>query len=159
LDDNLLLEQRCACREVIQRWSKLASGQAATVASPSEPLQHEPPAKKRILIIGYAATRARSEGALPPPRGQGSLAKATMARAMVSSPPLTTDEVDRLYHQLTEIHSIGAAQLAECAHWGRSDSTPSPGQARTNWQRPDGTSFMTRTAPPPSTDFFSKASL
>jgi hypothetical protein len=40
-----------------------------------------------------------------------------VARAMVSSPPPTADEVDRLYRQLKEIHAVGAAQLAEGAHW------------------------------------------
>jgi hypothetical protein len=32
-----------------------------------------------------------------------------------ASPPLTTDGVDRMYHQLVEIHAIAATQLAESA--------------------------------------------
>jgi hypothetical protein len=68
-----------------------------------------------------------------------------MSRDMVSSPPPTADDVDRLYRQLIEIHAIEGAQLVECSHWRRSDPTPSPVQART--------------APPPLSDFFSQVSL
>jgi hypothetical protein len=84
-------------------------------AGPREPLQHEPPAEERILVMDYTATQARSEVALPPPCGLGGLAEATVARAMVSSPPPTFNEVNSLYRQLTEIHTIDATQLAECA--------------------------------------------
>jgi hypothetical protein len=41
-------------------------------------------------------------------------------------------ELDRLYHQLAEIHAIGATQLAECARWCRSDSTHSPVRPKTD---------------------------
>jgi hypothetical protein len=44
---------------------------------------------------------------VPSPRS-GGLAEATVARAIVSSPPPTIDEVDILYHQLMEIHAIDA---------------------------------------------------
>jgi hypothetical protein len=39
-------------------------------------------------------------------------------------PLLSADGLDRMYHQLAKIHTIAAAQLAECAHWHRTDSTP-----------------------------------
>jgi hypothetical protein len=78
---------------------------------------------------------------------------------MVSSPPPTADEGDILYHQLVEIHAIGVAQLAECAHWRRSESTPSPIRARTSQQGPDGKLSVTRTTPPPLTDFYPQVSL
>jgi hypothetical protein len=108
----------------------------------------------------YATTRARSKGALlPPPGGQWGLVEATVVRAMVSSPSPTADEVDRLYCQLTEIHAIGATQFAECAHYRRSDSTPSIVRARTSRQCPDGMPSVTRTAPPPLTSFFSQVLL
>jgi hypothetical protein len=68
-------------------------GQAATPAVPSEPLKHEPPIEERILMMDYATTQARSLGPMLPPRDQCAIA-----------------EVDRLYCQLTEIHTIGAAQ-------------------------------------------------
>jgi hypothetical protein len=38
------------------------------------------------------------------------------AKALNKSPLPTIDGVDKLYHQLAEIHAIAAAQLAECAH-------------------------------------------
>jgi hypothetical protein len=34
--------------------------------------------------------------------------RSTIAKAMASSPPPIIDEVDKLYHQLMEIHAIGA---------------------------------------------------
>jgi hypothetical protein len=42
---------------------------------------------------------------------------------MSTSPPLTADGLHRMYRQLAEIHAIAAAQLVECAHWCRTDST------------------------------------
>jgi hypothetical protein len=62
---------------------------------PSEPLQHEPLTKERILMMDYVTTQAQSLGPLLLPHKQWAI-----------------DEVDRLYHQLIEIHAIGAAQLA-----------------------------------------------
>jgi hypothetical protein len=38
----------------------------------------------------------------------------------------SVEGVDKLYHQLVEIHAIATTQLAECTHWLPSDSTPSP---------------------------------
>jgi hypothetical protein len=67
----------------------------------------------------------------PRPHGQGGLDEATVTMTLVSSPPPTTDEVDRLYHQLIEIDAIGGAQLTECARWRRFDPTPSPIRAGT----------------------------
>jgi hypothetical protein len=49
-----------------------------------------------------------------------------VAKASSSSPLSTTNGVDKLYCQLAEIHTITAMQLAECAQWRDSDSTPSP---------------------------------
>jgi hypothetical protein len=33
-----------------------------------------------------------------------------------ASHSLTTNRLDKMYHQLVEIHATAAAQLAECAH-------------------------------------------
>jgi hypothetical protein len=61
-DINLPLERWHACREAAQRQSEVAGGQAAVVG-PCEPLQHELPAmEERILLMGYATTRAQPEG-------------------------------------------------------------------------------------------------
>jgi hypothetical protein len=57
------------------------------------------------------------------------------------------------------VSTITAAQLAECAYWRRSDSTPSLVRSKTGRQRPNETSSTTRTAPPPPTDIFPQASL
>jgi hypothetical protein len=54
-----------------------------------------------------------------------------VAKPLITSPPLTTDGVDKFYHQLAEIHAITVVKLAECAHWRRSDQTPGPVQAMT----------------------------
>jgi hypothetical protein len=84
-------------------------GQAAMVASPSDRLQHEPPTEESILTMDYATTQPRSLGPLLPPHKQWAI-----------------DEVDKLYLQLTEIHAISAAQLAECTRWHCSDANPIP---------------------------------
>jgi hypothetical protein len=108
-------------------------------AGPSEPLQHEPPTEERILTMDYAAAQARSLGPLLPPRNQWDI-----------------EEVDMLYCQLTKIHAIGAAQLAECALWHCSNSSPSPVRFRTDRRSLDGMPSATRMAPPPPVDFSPK---
>jgi hypothetical protein len=85
-------------------------------------------------MIDYAPVQARGKGkALTASREGGQVA----AKDLNASPPLTTDRVDKLYHQLAEIHTVTTAQLAECARSCRSDSTPSPVWARTGQQRPN----------------------
>jgi hypothetical protein len=81
------------------------------------------------------------------------------AKALNTSPPPITDGVDKLYRQLAEIHAIAAAQLAGCAHWRHSDSTPSLVRGRTGRQRPDEMPSVIRMAPPPPTDFSPQTSL
>jgi hypothetical protein len=103
-------------------------GQAAIEVGPSEPLYHEPPTEERILTMDYAATQAWSLGPLLPPHNQWAI-----------------DKVDWLYCQLTEIHEIGAAQLAKCAWWSHSDTNPSPIRFRTNRRSPNGMPSSTRT--------------
>jgi hypothetical protein len=61
-----------------------------------------------------------------------------------------------LYCQLTKIHAIGAAQLAECALWRCSNSSPSPVRFRTDRRSLDGMPSATRMAPPPPVDFSPK---
>jgi hypothetical protein len=82
-----------------------------------------------------------------------------MAKAMTFSLSPTTDEVDRLYHQLTEIHAIGATQLAECARWRCYDSTPCQVRAKTGQQSPNGTPSSAIMAPPLPADLSSQVSL
>jgi hypothetical protein len=103
-------------------------------------------------MMDYVPTRARSKGVVSTPScGWGQVGAAT-AKALSISPPPITHGVDKLYRQLLQIHAITEAQLAECAHWRRSDPTPSLIRASTRRQRPDETPYMARTAPPPPID-------
>jgi hypothetical protein len=69
-------------------------------------------------VIDYAPVQAWGKGEAPITSREGGHA---VAKAMNASTPLTADGVDKLYHQLVEIHAIVAAQLAECTHWLRFD--------------------------------------
>jgi hypothetical protein len=57
-------------------------------------------------MMDYAVTCARSKGVTFTPYNQWDRAEATMTKATTFSPLPTTDEVDMLYCQLTEIHAI-----------------------------------------------------
>jgi hypothetical protein len=105
-------------------------------ADPSEPLHYEPPPEERILTMDYVITQARSLGPLLPPHIQWAI-----------------DEVDKLYHELTEIHDICPTELAECTQWCHSDANPSPVQFRTGRRSPNGMPSATRMAPSPPADF------
>jgi hypothetical protein len=79
-------------------------------------------------MIDYAPIQAWGKGEAPTASREGGQAA---AKALNASHPPTIDGVDKLYHQLAEIHAIADAQLAECTHWRRSDSTPKLILART----------------------------
>jgi hypothetical protein len=70
-----------------------------------------------------------------------------MPKSASTSAPLTADGVDRMYHQLVEIHAIIAAQLAECARWHRTNSTPGSARARTSWPSSDAMPSAIRLTP------------
>jgi hypothetical protein len=110
-----------------------------TEAGPSEPLQHEPLTEQMIPMMDYAATQAQSLGPLLPPRNQSAI-----------------DEVDRLYHQVADIKTIGATQLAECARWRHLNTNPSLVRFKIDRRSPDGMPSAIQTAPPPSVDFSPK---
>jgi hypothetical protein len=75
--------------------------------------------------------------------------QAAAAKPRSALPPLIVDGVEKMCYQLTEIHAITTAQLAECARWHRSDSTPSLVWAGTSWPKPNVTPSMIRLAPSP----------
>jgi hypothetical protein len=76
---------------------------------------HEPPLREeRIQMIDYAPVQAQGKGDAPTINRKGGGQET--AKALNKSPLPTVDGVDKLYHQLVEIHAIAAAQLAECAH-------------------------------------------
>jgi hypothetical protein len=56
-----------------------------------------------------------------------------VTKPLNTSPPTPTDGVDKLYHQLPEIHVIAAEELAECARWHQVGPTSNLAQARTSW--------------------------
>jgi hypothetical protein len=87
-------------------------------------------------MVDFASTQAHAEEVAPPICHEVGQAKATVARPLSFSPLLTTDGVDKMYRELVEIHTIAATQLVECAHWCRSDSTPSSVRAGTGQPRP-----------------------
>jgi hypothetical protein len=49
------------------------------------------------------------------------------------SPPPTVNGVDKMYHQLAEIHAITAALQAEWARWRESNLTPEVAHAGAGW--------------------------
>jgi hypothetical protein len=74
-------------------------------------------------MVDLTATQAQAKGASPSINGKEGYNKAAAAKPLnVLSPP-PAEEVDKLYCQLAEINAIIPAQLAECAHWCRSDPT------------------------------------
>jgi hypothetical protein len=81
--------------------------------------------------------------------GQEPTHEATKSKPLSASPPLTADRVDKMHDQLEEIHAFTAMQLAECARWRRSKSTPSSARAGTSQSRPVVTPSMIRLAPSP----------
>jgi hypothetical protein len=104
---------------------------------------------ERILMVDFASTQDQAKEVAPPASRKGEQANAAAAKPLSTSPPLTTDGMDKMYLQLVEIHAIAAMQLAECAHWHRFDSTPSLVQAGTGQLRPITMPAATRLAPSP----------
>jgi hypothetical protein len=64
-------------------------------------------------MLDFTSTQALAKELAPQVRRREARAK---ANSTSTSPPLTTDGLDRMYHQLVEIHAIIATQLVECAH-------------------------------------------
>jgi hypothetical protein len=110
-------------------------------------------------MVDFASTQAQAEEVAPPTSHEGGQAEATAIKPFSASPLLTADRVDKMYRQLAEIRAIATAQLAECARWHLSDSTPSSVHTWTDQMRPIATPSKIRLAPSPPTDFSSQASL
>jgi hypothetical protein len=78
-----------------------------------EPPWHEPALEvERILMMDYAPARAQSKGVISTPSRGWGLAEAAVAKSLSASPSPITNVVDKLSHQLVEIHAIAATQLA-----------------------------------------------
>jgi hypothetical protein len=82
-----------------------------------------------------------------------------VAKPLRTSPPLTTDGVEKMYHQLAEIQTIATTQLAECARWHRSDRATHLDQAGADRQRPTIMPSVGRLDRLPAMDFSSQAPL
>jgi hypothetical protein len=75
--------------------------QAATMNQLHVPPQREPTLEaERILMVDVASTQARAKEVAPPASHEGSRSEATTAKPLSASPPLTTDGVDMMCHQL-----------------------------------------------------------
>jgi hypothetical protein len=75
-------------------------------------------------MVDFTSTQAHAKEVAPPTSCKGGQDEAA-TKPLNASPPLTADGVDKMYHQLAEIHTIITMQLAEYARWHRSDSTVS----------------------------------
>jgi hypothetical protein len=64
-------------------------------------------------MLDFTSTQALAKELAPQVRQREARAE---ANSTSTSPPLTTDGLDRMYHQLVEIHAIIGTQLVECAH-------------------------------------------
>jgi hypothetical protein len=68
--------------------------------------RHEPAIEaERILIVDFASTQAWAKEVAPPVGRDGGQTEATVTKQL---PPLTADEVDKMYYELVKIHSIAA---------------------------------------------------
>jgi hypothetical protein len=76
--------------------------------------------------VDFTSTQARAKEVAPSASREGNPTEAAVAKPPSTSPPLSIDGVHKMYRQLAKIHTITAAQLAECAQWRRSNQTPSP---------------------------------
>jgi hypothetical protein len=83
--------------------------------------------------MDLAATRAQAKRAAHSANREGGQTEAVVAKPLNVRQPPSADGLDRLYHQLVEIHAFVAVQHAECARWHQSDPTSSPIHARTDW--------------------------
>jgi hypothetical protein len=109
------------------------------------------------MMVDFDSTQARAKEVSPSTSREGGQAEVTTTKPPSTSPSLTVDGVEKMYHQLAEIHAIPTAQLVECARWLRSDSTLNPIQARTHWSKPVVLPSTIRLAPSLATDSLSHA--
>jgi hypothetical protein len=90
----------------------------------------------------------KGHGSPREPRGGSS--QGHHGQTQSTSPLLTTDGVDTMYHPLAEIHAI-AVQLVVCACWRQTDPTPNLAQARTSQRNSNVTPSTISLAPSPPT--------
>jgi hypothetical protein len=91
------------------------------------------------MMVDFASTQARAKEVAPPAIHEGGKMGAAATKPQSTSPPLTTDGVDKMYLQLAEIYTIATTQPVECTRWHRSDPATSLVQAGAGRQRPTTT--------------------
>jgi hypothetical protein len=72
-------------------------------------------------MMDFASAHARAKGLAPTASCEERHIEAIAARLPKASPTPTADGVDKMYHQLADIHALAIAQLVECVHWHRSN--------------------------------------
>jgi hypothetical protein len=60
-------------------------------------------------MMDFTSTQAQAKEVSPPASREGGKEEAAAATPVITSLPLTTDGVDKMYHQLVEIHAITTA--------------------------------------------------
>jgi hypothetical protein len=75
-------------------------------------------------MMEYASAQAQAKGVALTLSHEEGHTEATAARPPKAPSLPTTDGVDKIYHELVEIHAIATVQLAECARWRWSNLTP-----------------------------------
>jgi hypothetical protein len=108
-------------------------------------------------MLNFTSTQALAKELSPPVRRREARVEATEGNSTSTSPPLTANGLERMYHQLAEIHAIAAAQLVECARWRRSDSTRRLVRLGASHPRPDQPPSRMRPASSPLSDLSSQA--
>jgi hypothetical protein len=69
-------------------------------------------------MVDFTRIQAQVKKVAPlPAAGGGGQGQAATDYPLGASPPLTTDRVDKLCHQLEGINAIAVAPLTECAHF------------------------------------------
>jgi hypothetical protein len=110
-------------------------------------------------MVDFASTQAQAKEVAPSANREGDQTEAAAAKPPSTSPPLIINGVDKMYHQLAEVHAIVATQLADCAQRHQSDPTSSPIRVGIGWQKPATIPSALRLALSPPTDFSSRAPL
>jgi hypothetical protein len=106
-------------------------------------------------MVDFAATDVQAMGVAPHASREGGQTKGATAKPLIVLPPPSTGGVDGLHRQLVEIHAIAATQLAECAHWCRSNPTSNAAHIGADGRGPAVEPSSGRTVP--STDFSPQA--
>jgi hypothetical protein len=76
-------------------------------------------------MVDFTSTQVQAKEVAPPANRKGVQDEADAAKPLSASPPLTADGVDKMYHQLTEIHAVGLTQLLARLRPGPVDRGPS----------------------------------